>query len=1051
VESIPGDLLEHAAWVRRLARRLVRDAAAADDVVQETWLAALKARRASDATLRPWLARVAANFARDRGRSEANRAERERSRAGSGLEPSAAETAERLEAQRLLVDALAALAEPYRTTVALRYLDGLSAARIARRLGVPAGTVRWRLKQGLDQLRLRLEARAQIRGDRSPGAWCLLLLPLLRRPPLAETAIALPAATLQGILAMNAMTKLGIAAAIVVTASVGVWIAVDPPAAYSGFAAAAPELPEPIVSAAPEDSKSASPLAPVAENQVREAVAITAEPAPRSGHGETPAASATRLEARFLDGAGRPVARVVLELPDLDGTRSEPSDAEGRIALGLDRQLGTEGRERSTDFRATCEGFATAFGNVTVERGRVTYLGDLTLQPGGSVAGRVFGPDGAPVASARVLVTPPELDATTYEARVHGPSHSRDVFESTTARDGSFRIDGVRAGLARAWASANGMRWAASDAVEVPASAVRGGIELRLEPLAPEDTIEGIVLSPSGEPVPEADIRFIGRGAAGTWSGNFSAGLDGRFQHRLPVRGRHDLTARDPSRRWTNVTALGVEPGTHDLVLRFPELRHLEITVRGEGSMPILEYAARVLSADRSRVLVPDKMAEHEGGRARLVVPAERFLVEVRARGHGSAELGPFEPEEAPASAACTLERRPGVRGRVRSDGQPVAGARVALHEMSDEETLIESNGFATRLHPHADDEAISDADGWYELDPNQPDPAEGMRFFQREPGAPARFSVLCEAEGYARAEVSPIDIDPVVGLDGVDIELSAGGAIEGRVRVPKGRDPAGIVVAIDRCDGHARTERVGPDGVYRFDHLTPGRWNVVRAEAELRAGSISTSWSRGGSRKASYPSNCTVTEGATTRFDLDLSDDRGCVLAARLQVGGAPGEGWSAVLHPEEGSTAKRHPGGVFDSGGTLRLDAGEPGTFELEIRPPASSGSQARFTLPVTLAKGENPLALAWSVGSVRGHLLAPAPDARIVVESFADEPEGLACRVEVGPDAKGEFEVPLVMAGRARVARMRALEGGGTEGPVAEVQVEIPAGGVVEASVP
>ena len=36
------DLLRHSAWVQALARTLVRDADLAEDLVQETWLAALR-------------------------------------------------------------------------------------------------------------------------------------------------------------------------------------------------------------------------------------------------------------------------------------------------------------------------------------------------------------------------------------------------------------------------------------------------------------------------------------------------------------------------------------------------------------------------------------------------------------------------------------------------------------------------------------------------------------------------------------------------------------------------------------------------------------------------------------------------------------------------------------------------------------------------------------------------------------------------------------------------------------------------------------------------
>src|SRR5206468_2898643 len=62
-----------------------------------------------------------------------------------------------------------------------------SAARIARLQGIPAGTVRWRLSQAIDDLRVRLDER---HGGRR-RAWLLALAPLARRRlGLAGPAIA---------------------------------------------------------------------------------------------------------------------------------------------------------------------------------------------------------------------------------------------------------------------------------------------------------------------------------------------------------------------------------------------------------------------------------------------------------------------------------------------------------------------------------------------------------------------------------------------------------------------------------------------------------------------------------------------------------------------------------------------------------------------------------------------------------------------------------------------------------------------------------------------
>src|SRR6185369_11814911 len=62
-------------------------------------------------------------------------------------------------AMRHLADLVVRLEEPLRTTLLLRYDEGLTAEAIARAQEVPAGTVRWRLKVALDRLREGLDER----------------------------------------------------------------------------------------------------------------------------------------------------------------------------------------------------------------------------------------------------------------------------------------------------------------------------------------------------------------------------------------------------------------------------------------------------------------------------------------------------------------------------------------------------------------------------------------------------------------------------------------------------------------------------------------------------------------------------------------------------------------------------------------------------------------------------------------------------------------------------------------------------------------------------
>jgi RNA polymerase sigma factor (sigma-70 family) len=166
-------LLEQSGWLTGLARQVVASPDLASDAVQETWMACLDHPPPRTAPARAWLGGVLRNRVRMRLRGEQRRRRHEQDAADLPTPPApTAEAAlERLEAQRLLADAVAALPEPFRSTVVLRYFEGLTAEAIARAQGVPAGTVRWRLKEALDRIRAALDERHG--GDRR--AWLAVL------------------------------------------------------------------------------------------------------------------------------------------------------------------------------------------------------------------------------------------------------------------------------------------------------------------------------------------------------------------------------------------------------------------------------------------------------------------------------------------------------------------------------------------------------------------------------------------------------------------------------------------------------------------------------------------------------------------------------------------------------------------------------------------------------------------------------------------------------------------------------------------------------------
>ncbi|HET7443774.1 MAG TPA: RNA polymerase sigma factor [Solirubrobacterales bacterium] len=143
-----------AHWRRahRAAYLIVQDAAAAEDVAQDAFLAAIGALDRFDRRrpFGPWLHRIVANRAIDWARREALR------RRVDAIEESEARPPEGIGED--LMEALAELPADQRAAVVLRYLLEYSPGEIAEMLELPRGTVNSRLRRALDRLGELLEA-----------------------------------------------------------------------------------------------------------------------------------------------------------------------------------------------------------------------------------------------------------------------------------------------------------------------------------------------------------------------------------------------------------------------------------------------------------------------------------------------------------------------------------------------------------------------------------------------------------------------------------------------------------------------------------------------------------------------------------------------------------------------------------------------------------------------------------------------------------------------------------------------------------------------------
>jgi len=158
---------QHHDELVTVAWRVLRDEAAAEDVVQDVFLALWTSPANFDprrGTLRSYLRMVVKHRSLDRWRSRlvstaaVERAKTEATAAQAG--DSAADTVIRRETARAVRAAVDGLPEAQREAILLAYGSGLSTPEVATVTGAPLGTTKSRVRLGLTAARKALTAEA---------------------------------------------------------------------------------------------------------------------------------------------------------------------------------------------------------------------------------------------------------------------------------------------------------------------------------------------------------------------------------------------------------------------------------------------------------------------------------------------------------------------------------------------------------------------------------------------------------------------------------------------------------------------------------------------------------------------------------------------------------------------------------------------------------------------------------------------------------------------------------------------------------------------------
>ncbi|MBV9426079.1 MAG: sigma-70 family RNA polymerase sigma factor [Solirubrobacterales bacterium] len=160
----------HVDAAYSLAHRICGRRAMAEDAVQEAFLSLWRANSRYDparGSVRAWVASVVHNRALDAVRVERAKAGRDvrdelAAERVAGTERTESEV-QRRDERREILRALDALPTDQRQVIELAYFGGLTHSEIARKLSLPAGTVKGRMRLGLGRMRALLgDSRAVV-------------------------------------------------------------------------------------------------------------------------------------------------------------------------------------------------------------------------------------------------------------------------------------------------------------------------------------------------------------------------------------------------------------------------------------------------------------------------------------------------------------------------------------------------------------------------------------------------------------------------------------------------------------------------------------------------------------------------------------------------------------------------------------------------------------------------------------------------------------------------------------------------------------------------
>ena len=902
-----SELTEHSRGLSKLAASLLSDFHGGEDLAQE---AVLRTLIVAPSTANPrnrtaWLRATVRNLAANEWRGRARRSEREASVARPEAVPSSEEIIERAESSRRIMDALDALPEPYGRALRDRYIGGLTAGQMAARDELSVHTVRSRIQRGKSMLRASLESLDSSEGSATPH-WSVAFAPLAA--PALGTGSGPVAAVSSGLLSTLGISTLMKMLAVLTACALAGWFVSKvvtpsvalPPGLNSGETIETAELATP-----------APPVAPQAVSAGPSRVEIAPRVSQAGG-----GALETTVTGVVVDPSEAPIEGVHVAWEGwvwsarertLMRTASVTTDANGRYSADLAYEPGStwHANIKGTRFKmnASLEASDSERADLSALEPGAVEAPRIVLQPAGAASGRVVDERGDPIAGALVRLSPSK-DRSAYGLLPES--------ETTSNADGRFVLGHVSLGILGISVASDGRTTAYLPAVnfEQDVTADVGDIALHTS-----KHIAGTIVDENGDPIEAQKVRAyslekhnVNTVAKTDAAGQFDLALKSHATHRLTIE----------RKGYVPVGSLGSEPielspGTDDLRFQLEPLPLWTFRVVDAQGDPIERFGLEKILNGGSEATRrvgstgwPTRQGLHPGGIEVSGARAGDDLIRLRAEGYL-----PYESDVTPDLGAdqeqtIRLSRGATARGRVMSEGLPLAGATV---------TALDSQRHGERQELSAE----SNEEGLYEL--------RGL--------SPGTVTVTARSGNRKRTGTTNIQIGndlfvgpgqaPEVAID--DLNLQGAGSIEGTVLVPSGVEPEGLHVYVGYW-GEATL----------FPVLTDGSFVITDVQAGVRGVSLTE---RPGAVDKLPPMRVEVREGEVSQVQIDATEHGVARVDLTIEVPGyAPEEVGVNVLHglldPVRRPTARNGVLPFCDSQGKVTLWSRASGIAHLELHLP-------------------------------------------------------------------------------------------------------------------